>query len=55
VAVIITVLDAYVHPGDETVKAAMERVAAEHETPHKIPHTALEADMTAVITAAAIN
>jgi len=51
----ISITKRYVHPEDETVKAAMERVAAEHGTPHKIPHTALEADTAAIITAAAIN
>ena len=47
----ISIRNRYVHPEDETVKAAMERVAAEHATPHKIPYTALEADTTAIIRA----
>jgi hypothetical protein len=51
----ISITKRYVHPEDETVKAAMERVAAEHGTPHKIPHKAIEADTAAIITAAAIN
>ena len=38
----------------ETVKAAMERVAAEHGSPHKIPHTAVETEMAAEAAIAAI-
>jgi integrase len=51
----ISITKRYIHPEDETVKAAMERVAAEHGSPHKIPHTALETEMAAEAAIAAIN
>jgi hypothetical protein len=51
----ISITKRYVHPEDETVKAAMERVASEHLSPLSGPPTDFPTEMTATSATAAKN
>ena len=51
----ISITKRYVHPEDETVRAAMERAASEHVTPPNTPPTAFEAEIVASAAVAATN
>ena len=50
----ISITKRYVHPEDETIKAAMERAASEQLSPPSTPPRVFEGEMTAVTTVAAI-
>src|SRR5438093_700025 len=51
----ISITKRYIHPEDETVKAAMERAAVEHGSPYTSPYTAVQQENTPTATSAAIN
>ena len=51
----ISITKRYIHPEDETVKAAMERVAEKLGTPYNIPYSATNEENTSAATSAAIT